>query len=62
MAEPYKEVFTLRVFGELPFEKIGRLFRRLYRSHSSPSFSAGMEMGTRIFRSSSRQMGQSFKC
>ena len=26
MAEPYKEVFTLRVFGELPFEKIGRLF------------------------------------
>ncbi len=26
MPEPYKEVFTLRVFGELPFEKIGRLF------------------------------------
>lgn len=26
MAEPYKEVFTLRVFGELPFEKIGLLF------------------------------------
>lgn len=26
MAEPYKEVFTLRVFGELPYEKIGRLF------------------------------------
>lgn len=26
MKEPYKEVFTLRVFGELPFEKIGRLF------------------------------------
>ena len=26
MAEPYKEVFSLRVFGELPFEKIGRLF------------------------------------
>lgn len=26
MAEPYKEVFTLRVLGELPFEKIGRLF------------------------------------
>ncbi len=24
--EPYKEVFTLRVFGELPFEKIGLLF------------------------------------
>ena len=23
---PYKEVFTLRVFGELPFEKIGLLF------------------------------------
>ena len=26
MREPYKEVFGLRVFGELPFEKIGRLF------------------------------------
>lgn len=26
MREPYKEVFTLRVFGELPFEKIGQIF------------------------------------
>lgn len=26
MQEPYKEVFNLRVFGELPFEKIGLLF------------------------------------
>ena len=26
MQEPYKEVFTLRVFGELPYGKIGRLF------------------------------------
>lgn len=26
MKEPYKEVFTLRVLGELPFDKIGRLF------------------------------------
>lgn len=26
MAEPYKEVFSLRVFGELPFDKIGKLF------------------------------------
>lgn len=26
MPEPYKEVFSLRVFGELPFEKIGLLF------------------------------------
>lgn len=26
MKEPYKEVFTLRVMGELPFETIGRLF------------------------------------
>lgn len=26
MKEPYKEVFSLRVFGELPFEKIGQLF------------------------------------
>lgn len=24
--EPYKEVFTLRTFGELPFSKIGELF------------------------------------
>lgn len=26
MSEPYKEVFNLRVFGELSFEKIGELF------------------------------------
>ena len=26
MSEPYKEVFTLRVFGELSFEKIAELF------------------------------------
>lgn len=26
MKEPYKEVFTLRVFGELPFQKIAQLF------------------------------------
>ena len=26
MDEPYKEVFSLRVFGELPFEKIGTIF------------------------------------
>lgn len=26
MKEPYKEVFSLRVFGELPFEKIAQLF------------------------------------
>lgn len=26
MKEPYKEVFTLQVFGELSFEKIGLLF------------------------------------
>lgn len=26
MREPYKEVFTLRVFGELPFEQIAALF------------------------------------
>lgn len=26
MEEPYKEVFSLRVFGELPFEKIAALF------------------------------------
>ena len=26
MDEPYKEVFSLRVFGELPFDQIGELF------------------------------------
>ena len=26
MAQPYKEVFTLRVFGDLSYEQIGRLF------------------------------------
>ncbi|MED4476335.1 sigma factor-like helix-turn-helix DNA-binding protein, partial [Oceanobacillus caeni] len=26
MNEPYKEVFSLRTFGELSYEKIGRLF------------------------------------
>lgn len=26
LCEPYKEVFTLRVFGELPFSQIGDLF------------------------------------
>ena len=26
--EPYKEVFQLRVFGELPFQKIGLLFNK----------------------------------
>ena len=26
MKEPYKEVFTLRVFGELSFKEIGELF------------------------------------
>ena len=26
MSEPYKEVFSLRVFGELPFYQIGELF------------------------------------
>ena len=26
LAEPYKEVFLLRVYGEMPFENIGKLF------------------------------------
>ena len=26
LEEPYKEVFSLRVFGELPFEDIGAIF------------------------------------
>ena len=36
MEEPYKEVFNLRVFGELPFEEDWRYFRekrRLGQSH-----------------------------
>lgn len=28
LKEPYKEVFTLRVFGELPFSQIGELFEK----------------------------------
>ena len=28
LEEPYKEVFSLRVFGELPFAQIGELFGR----------------------------------
>lgn len=28
MKEPYKEVFMLRVFGELPYDSIGRIFGR----------------------------------
>ena len=28
LEEPYKEVFQLRVFGELSFQKIGRLFNK----------------------------------
>ena len=31
MKEPYKEVFTLRVFGELPYEKIGAIFGKSSR-------------------------------
>lgn len=26
--QPYKEVFTLRIFGELPFSQIGELFQK----------------------------------
>lgn len=26
LPEPYKEVFTLRIFGELPYDRIGMLF------------------------------------
>ena len=28
LEDPYKEVFTLRVFGELPFAEIGALFEK----------------------------------
>jgi len=28
LSEPYKEVFTLRVFGELSFKQIGTIFRK----------------------------------
>ena len=38
MEEPYKEVFNLRVFGELPFEKIGAIFGKCWlgQSHFLP--------------------------
>lgn len=28
LSEPYKEVFLLRVYGEMPFEQIGALFQK----------------------------------
>ena len=28
LEEPYKEVFSLRVFGELSFQKIGQIFEK----------------------------------
>lgn len=28
MKEPYKEVFNLRIFGELSFEQIGKIFSK----------------------------------
>ena len=28
LSEPYKEVFSLRLFGELPFAQIGQLFSK----------------------------------
>lgn len=28
LPEPYKEVFLLRVYGEMPFENIGKLFQK----------------------------------
>ena len=28
LEEPYKEVFLLRVYGEMPFEQIGKLFQK----------------------------------
>src|SRR5699024_7433976 len=37
LSEPYKEVFTLRVFGELPFSQIGELFGKTnYFTNPSP--------------------------
>ena len=29
MREPYKEVFTLRVFAELPYTQIGEIVRQI---------------------------------
>ena len=37
MDEPYKEVFTLRVFGELSFGEISQLFEKPRAGLESPS-------------------------
>lgn len=45
---PYKEVFTLRVFGELPFEKIGLLFGKT-PSWAPGDFLPGEETNHRVY-------------
>ena len=37
LPEPYKEVFSLRTFGELPFAQIGELFGKTESWAGSPT-------------------------
>ena len=52
MAEPYKEVFSLRTFGELPFSQIGELFgkteswARVTYFRARQKLKEGLEHGT----------------
>lgn len=48
MNEPYKEVFSLRTFGELSFEKIGRLFGKKCRM-GKDNFLQSQETNFRVY-------------
>ena len=37
LEEPYKEIFTLRVFAELKFNEIGKIFGKFYQADESHS-------------------------
>ena len=47
--EPYKEVFSLRVFGQLPFADIARLFGKT-ESWARVTYHRGRKMITEILR------------
>ena len=52
MAEPYKEVFSQRTFGELPYSQIGELFgkteswARVTYFRARQKLKEGLEHGT----------------
>lgn len=54
MDEPYKKVFSLRVFGELPFEKIGLLFGKS-SGWARVTFHRAKKQSLRIWRKSAMQ-------